>query len=150
MDYDRLRREQQELLYQQIPLTRTMAMQFDAFDGTSLTLSADLEPNLNAHNAAFAGSLYSAGAVCAWSMILLHMRMHELEGPVVVAHAEIDYYKPITERIIARCEFPDYRAAFDQLRERGRVRIDLQADMHTARGLAAKFTGQYALRREST
>ena len=78
----------------------------------SCILAAPLAGNTNVHGTAFAGSLYSISALCAWYTLVVDLRARGLDAAytVVIQSADIEYKKPVTEpRIVARSELPDAR-----------------------------------------
>jgi len=83
---------------------------YNVSDDGSLSLSMPLEGNTNVHGSAFAGSLYSVSALCAWYTLVCHLRRNRLdhEYTVVIKSAEIHYKRPVVApRIITRCVLPE-------------------------------------------
>jgi len=61
--------------YTRIPITKAMQAKVQSFDGNVLVVEAALEPNINLHGTAFAGSLYTVSALTGWSMVHLQTRL---------------------------------------------------------------------------
>lgn len=139
--------ELQDTWYRKIPITRAMQARVKSFDGNTLVVEAELEPNINLHGTAFAGSLYTVCALTGWSMVHLQTRLHACEGSIVLASGHIDYFKPVKENLVATCVFGDQEAAFARLAETGKARFPLIASIPAAGVEAAVFKGEYALLR---
>lgn len=90
------------LLHQEVPLSRHMGVAAEAYDGRTLTLNADLEPNINIHGTAFGGSMYALAALCGWSLLRMRLEDRTLEAEIMLGSAHIDYRKPVRTRLVAR------------------------------------------------
>jgi thioesterase domain-containing protein len=55
---------------------------------------AELEPNINVHGTAFAGSLYAIAALCGWGMTWLQLKTRHIDGSIVIAEGNIRYARP--------------------------------------------------------
>ena len=126
------------------PISKHMGVQVVAFTGDSLAITASLEPNINVHGTAFAGSLYCMSTLSGWGFITLQGKTRDLRASVVVASGEISYSKPIqTERINAKAQcFDDLDAVFQTYRDTGKARISIATDIEQG---AAAFFGKYVL-----
>lgn len=131
-----------------IPLTVAMRIAIEACSFEALTVAADLEPNANPHGTAFAGSLYAIAALTGWGMVWLALRSRGLGGAIVLAHGEIDYLRPVTERIVCRTGWPvaEHGITLDRLAASGRAECSLECLIGPAKRPAARFTGRYAVR----
>lgn len=140
----------QALLHREVPLSRHMGVAAQDYDGGTLVLSADLEPNINIHGTAFGGSLYSLAALCGWALLRLRLEDLSLRAEVVVGAARIDYHRPVRSRLIARaaCRACDFDAFAQRVRSSRRAGVDVQVvlgAMGEGEWLeAAAFTGAYA------
>ena len=74
-DYSSLIAELQDIWYEKIPLSKSMELTISSFDGVQLVTQARLEPNVNVHGTAFAGSLYAIQALTGWGMMHLQTRI---------------------------------------------------------------------------
>jgi thioesterase domain-containing protein len=135
--------------YGKIPITRAMQARVKSFDGNILVVEAALEPNINLHGTAFAGSLYTVCALTGWSMLHLQTRLHACEGSIVLASGHIDYHKPVKEDLVATCVFGEQEEAFARLAATGKARFPLIASIPSDGAEAATFKGEYALLRRS-
>src|SRR6056300_1138337 len=93
----------QSIWHEQIPLSKAMQMQIETFDGELLETRAVLEPNVNVHGTAFAGSLYAIQALTGWGMMHLQLKLNNLDASIVIASGQIDYAKPVAEEIVVQC-----------------------------------------------
>lgn len=133
--------------YGKIPITKAMQARVQSFDGNVLVVEAALEPNINLHGTAFAGSLYTVCALTGWSMVHLQTKLRGAEGSIVLASGHIDYFKPVKENLVATCVFGDQDAAFARLNETGKARFPLIASIPSGGAEAAVFKGEYAFLR---
>jgi thioesterase domain-containing protein len=118
-------------------------------DGT-LTVAAELEPNVNVHGTAFAGSLYSVAALSGWGLVHLELEAAGVDGSIVIADGRIRYQRPVTERIVARCTLPagDRDAGLRALAgPAGKARFTLTSVIECDGRPAAEFEGVYAVLR---
>jgi thioesterase domain-containing protein len=90
-----------------IPMSRHLDFQVLSLAGDGIRTIAALKPNINIHDTAFAGSLYSLGALTAWSYTQYLIEHHGLDAELVIANAEIRYAKPITSDIECNCHAAD-------------------------------------------
>jgi len=120
---------QSQLLEQEIhktvPLSRTLGYHIESLSGGSIQVVAPLEPNVNMHNSAFAGSLYAIAALTAWGLVTHIVNEAGIDAAVVIGKAEIIYQLPITEAIHCRsAATPDISSEFlAKLARVGRAKI---------------------------
>lgn len=136
----------QQMLHQQIPLTRGMALRVLGYDGLALRLAAPLAPNVNDKGTAFGGSLYTIAVLCGWS--LLRLKLNEVglnKKNIVIQEANTRYLLPVTGELRAACTLtPDASTEFMQrLKIKGRARITLTVTIHQQDKTAVEFTGNY-------
>ncbi len=137
----------QAIWYQQIPLSEAMDMRIVDFADNTLTCCASLAPNVNVHGTAFAGSLYAVQALTGWGMMHLQLQLHELDASIVIANGQIDYAKPVAEKIVVSCSFAGQEAAMDNLQKSGKGRFQLTSKVQLSDGSSAgSFSGLYAVR----
>lgn len=146
----------QRLLHGEVPLTRHMDVRAEAYDGHTLKLAAELQPNINVHGTAFGGSLYSLAAVTAWGLLRLRMEDAGALRDIILGRASIDYKKPVRSRLIARAECGDecFEAFSNRIRRGERARIEVEVDLFCEddgfQDPAATFSGVYAVFLESS
>ena len=137
----------QTIWHEQIPLSKAMDMQIVSFVDNTLTCRASLDPNVNVHGTAFAGSLYAVQALTGWGMMHLLLQLHELDASIVIANGNIDYAKPVAEDIVVRCSFGSQTEAMERLKTTGKGRFHLACEVVLGNSEAAGgFSGLYAVR----
>ncbi len=119
-----------------IPLSRTLEFHIQHLspldsESISIKTTAPLEPNVNIHSTAFAGSIYSVGVLTAWAFTTHLMNESQLAADVVIGKAEIVYKKPITSSIacsvdVSQIEVDEFLEA---LRENQVSRIKLKVNI---------------------
>ncbi|MHC1478851.1 YiiD C-terminal domain-containing protein [Frateuria aurantia] len=136
-------------LHQSIPLTEAMALTLSAYDAQGLRLKLPLRPNRNDKGCAFGGSLASAMTLAGWSLASLTVAQAQLEAEVFIATSSLSYRLPVWSDCEARARLAEgetWERALRGLRQRGRGRIQLQADILLPDGrIAASMLGSYAL-----
>lgn len=130
-----------------IPLTRAMQLRLERWDDDGLLLSAPLAPNVNDKGTAFAGSLSSIITLSGWALttLILH-EAGETAAQVAVGRAELDYRRPVRERLLARCPRPAPEAVTAFLagyRERGKSHWKLQAEILSGGEPAVRLLGSF-------
>lgn len=131
-----------------LPTAQHMELAVADYDSQSLTLRAPLAPSINDKLTAFGGSIYVVAVMACWGMVYLRCVEHGLDPDIVVAKAEIDYLKPVSDDIVARSvatDDSDWARFFRDFDERGRAKIALCSEVITADGVAARFSGTYAI-----
>lgn len=117
------------LLLDHFPVARAMGVRVLHYDGQSIALTAPLGANANHHGTAFSGGLYALADMAGFG--LLHTRLVEsgIDAEVFLRAGDIDYRRPVTGDLVARCTLPSDDAWDDFLarfRERGRARLELK------------------------
>jgi thioesterase domain-containing protein len=138
--------ELEGLWHEKIPLSQAMALGIDSFDQNILISKAGLAPNVNVHGTAFAGSLYSVQALTGWGMIWLQLKLAGLEASVVIASANIEYMKPLTDDLITRCDFNTVEGSLAELEHHSKTRLQLTCSVNGKAGVVSQFVGDYAIR----
>lgn len=143
----------QDLLHQDIPLTRDMGLTVLDWQQQRLRLQLPLAANVNHKSTMFGGSLYCGAVLVGWGW--LHMRLREAgidDGHIVIQEGNISYPLPVTGAAIAVCEAPEekvWQRFVSTYQRYGRARLSLHTrifneDTETP---AVKFDGQYVLHR---
>lgn len=133
-------------LHSEIPITRQIGMRVLDYDGTRLTLGAPLERNINHRATAFAGSLNSVVTLAGWGLIWIALRELKMEASIVIQDSTNYYRRPVTRDFAATCQKPGdaYLNQFVRmLREKGRARLELQAEIRENDTVAVSFQGRY-------
>lgn len=141
----------ENLIHQDIPLTRAMQLSVRAWDGDALELSIPLAANSNHKGTMFGGSLYSLCVLAGWGWLTLRLRNVDLEGHIVIKGGQIDYPLPVVEDAVAICTAPseeDWQKFLSQFRRRGLARLYLNIRIPAADGTdAVRLRGEYVLHR---
>jgi thioesterase domain-containing protein len=111
-------------------------------DETYLSLQMPLQGNTNIHGTAFAGSLYSLAALCAWYAITIRLRRAKRLSDdcytVVLKSAEISYLRPVADAwIVATSQFPtaeEFGAFLEQLQRSGKATIHVNGKIRLEDG----------------
>jgi thioesterase domain-containing protein len=137
----------EQILHNEIPISRALGIRLAGYDGASLSLYAPLEPNLNHKSTAFGGSLYSLAVLCGWGLLHLKLAEARLHKPIVIQESSIRYLHPVEHDMHAECSLGD--AAFNKflrtLEKHGRARISLDVVITQDNCPAVEFTGRYVV-----
>ena len=135
----------QKIWYDTIPLSKAMNVQISYFDGKSLMTHCALEFNKNIHDTMFAGSIYTLATLSGWGWIYLQLQQQGLTGTIVLAEANIKYFKPILAPGYAKLIDEDVTGDVNLLRKGKSTRISLVVNIYNGEVIAAKFTGSYTV-----
>ncbi|MDX1757333.1 MAG: thioesterase domain-containing protein [Marinobacter sp.] len=119
-----------------IPLTRSLGVKLERYDGRRLLVTAPLEPNSNHQGTGFGGSLYAVGVVAAWGAVELFLADCGLTGNVVVQTGNIDYRGPVEEDFYAVGELPsgpELERFQKSLARHGKGRLNVAARLYCGR-----------------
>lgn len=140
----------EELIVQEMPITKHLEFSLVAEDDGKLRASAPLKPNANHMGSAFGGSLSMLATVTGWAM--MHQVVQDCvadvkrQVEVIIQESDIEYLKPVYENISVICERPDEDALerFQKMLDRwGRARLDLKCKIDAAGERAVTFIGRY-------
>lgn len=138
----------QALFYREIPMSKHMGARVIDVRPDELRMSADLNPNINIHGTAFAGSIYSLCALAAWGLLHLGLRERGLAMEIVMADGNITFHAPVSETIRARSYWAardDIHRFVNALQTVGTAQLHIPATVSTKDTVAATFTGTYAV-----
>jgi thioesterase domain-containing protein len=114
-------------------------------------LRAPLEPNINVHGTAFAGSLASLSLLSGWICVVAALRDCGEQAAVVVSRCEVDYLAAVDGELDVHCAPPEpaeWQIFSESLRERGRARLSLTSVVSTNDGIPKVRTRcEYAAKR---
>lgn len=140
--------ELQNMLLEEIPLTRALGVRVEAYTEEGLILGAPLQPNRNHKSTAFAGSLNALVTLAGWGMCWLIVKELGMMARVVIQDSEIHYLLPVTSNFSALCYKPGQEQMIkvgEMLRKRGKARLELGVQI-TQDGLpAVTFKGRYVI-----
>lgn len=138
----------QQVLHDEIPLTRDMLIDVEECSPQRVILTAPLGPNINHKCTAFGGSLYSIAVLSGWSLLYTNMAKHSFSGHIVIQHSEVDYRHPVDSTLRAICSLDDeatMQRFLKTYQRRKRARIQLNAVVEHQQQPAFNFTGQYVV-----
>lgn len=138
-------------LHAHIPLVQHMQARVDTCNAAGLTLSAPLAANLNHEGTAFGGSLDSLAMLACWGLVWLLLE-HEPAVHIVVAESRMQFLRPVTDTLVARCALPDAAARqtfIETLQRRNKARLELQAEITRPHAVCAKFAGYFVAYRNT-
>jgi len=139
----------EQILHNEIPISKAMGVRVSGYDGTCLVLAAPLTPNTNHKNTAFGGSLYSIAVLCGWGLLHLKLVEAKLHRHIVIQEANIRHLHPVEQSLHAECRIDD--AAFQRflrtLNKHGRARLSLEVVIKNDDLVAVEFTGRYVVHR---
>lgn len=130
----------------QIPIINHMGFVPLEWDGTTLHMGAELEPNVNDKGTGFGGSLATVATLCGWSIVTLHLRDLGRDDDVVIKESQLEYFRPITSDFTAVTSLPaaEKLEQFDtRMAEKGRARMELVIEIKRDNETALRLTGTY-------
>ncbi len=136
----------QELIHQEVPLTKVMGMRAVECLDDSLTLQAPLEPNINIHGTAFGGAQFSMAALAGWGLLQIKLSDGGEPENMVLGHAQIAYHHTVRGDIRVRCRLPaadKLQSFMNDFHKARKARIRIVSEILTEKGVAATFTGVY-------
>lgn len=133
--------------YDSMPPVAVMGLSIEGYAGHRLTLRAPLDRHVNDKGCAFGGSLASLMTLAGWGLVWLELEAAGLDADIYVADSHLRYLAPLYDdlRVTASAaEGADWSGFADQLRTRGRARIELVARVPLPDGrIATDFSGHY-------
>jgi thioesterase domain-containing protein len=122
-----------------IPISAQMDFRVRELTANSIEVSGGASENLNVHNTAFAGSLYSICTLAAWGLTFSKLPKG---SALVMAKAEIEYLRPVDGEIIAQAMIEDEQSAtlLQALNATGKARLTLEVIVKNKQKVAVKFT----------
>lgn len=139
----------QQTLDREIPLSRAMGLEVDAWRDDRLSMRMPLEPNKNHQYSAFAASLNALCTVVGWGTIFILLGREGIEGNIVIRRGKIRFLRPVvTSEIVARAlpVDPDQLAYFFELmRSKGKTKLDVASEITDEQGPLVTFQGSYVV-----
>ena len=137
-----------------IPMARAMGVTVVDYDGNRIALSAPLAPNVNDKGCAFGGSLASLMTLAAWGLVNLKLADADIVADVFVQDSAISYLNPVWDALTAEAAAEpgqDWDQFIRDLRERGKARITMMAEVAVAEGggVACRMFGKFVAKRSA-
>jgi len=145
------RRALARVLAEELPITQSLGIGVVAASADQVVLSLPLAANRNHKGTVFAGSLNAVATLAGWGLLWVALRERQLDSHVVIQDATVRYLVPARGDVQARCTTPEpgiLDAAEAMVRQRGRGRVALRADVTDAEGtVVATLAGRYVIHR---
>ncbi len=137
----------EQILHNEIPISKAIGVRVASYDGTSLALSAPLAPNTNRHGTVFAGSLYSLAVLCGWGLLDLKLAEAKLHKHIVIQESSIRYLHPVGHGLHAECRLDNdaFQHFLRILKKHGRARLSLDVTISQDNRPAVEFSGRYVV-----
>lgn len=133
-------------LHHEIPITRSLGITVESYDGQTLYLKAPLEANINHKATAFAGSLNALVTLSGWGLVWLVLKEAGITAKIVIQDSQVSYLRPVAADFIAGCRKPDpaqLKRFETMLLKKGKARLELQAEIRVGTQPAVTFQGRY-------
>lgn len=143
-----LEQQLQEIIHQDIPLTRAMGLKVKEITADSVSLMAPIEQNVNHQHTAFGGSLFSLAVLSGWCLLLTQLESKGLDGNIVIQDSEIKYLLPVSGDIVAHCQITNSNQLnrfFKMYQRKGMARIRLEVKIMMDEAVAVQFSGNYVV-----
>jgi len=121
-----------------IPISAAMDFRVRTLEHDSIEVSGGGQENINVHNTAFAGSLYTICTLAAWG--LTHSVL-PAKCALVMAKADIQYLRPVEGDIVASAMLSEEQkiGLLDDLTVKGKARLSLVVSIYQQQKLAVNF-----------
>lgn len=137
-------------VHEQIPITASLGVRVERYDGESVRLSAPLAPNLNHRETAFGGSLSAVAILSGWVLLHLQLRDRGIAASVVIQRSALDFEAPVDGDFTATATLPP-AAAWDRflatLSRHCRARVTISSSLACASGVSGRHEGTYVATR---
>lgn len=133
-------------LHAHIPLTVHLGARVESYDGTSVCLSAPLQPNLNHQLTAFGGSISALAILSGWTLLHLRLREQGIRSRLVIEGSAVDFFDPIVGEFRATGIMPPaekWEKFLTTLQKFGRARITVLSRIESAAGTGGTHEGVY-------
>jgi thioesterase domain-containing protein len=138
--------EFEQLLHQQIPITKAMGFSVIEYTPLKVRILAKLEPNINHKSTAFGGSINCLMTVCGWAMTFINIKGIDPDAHIVIQKSNINYLAPIKEDFIAECDLTDEESKkkfLEMYTKHKKGRLNLKVSCYNQDALLAEYEGQY-------
>lgn len=129
-----------------IPLVNHMGLNCIQFDNNRVEFHIDLAPNINDKGTGFGGAISAFCTLAGWALTTLILIEHDLERSAVVKSGAIDFFAPVTSDFVVCCYSPQDSgpdALVERVREKGRGRLPIVAEIWQGDTLAVRYSGDY-------
>ncbi|BDG04207.1 thioesterase domain-containing protein [Anaeromyxobacter oryzae] len=133
-------------VHEHIPITRSLGVRVEHYDGQSVRLAALLRPNLNHRATAFGGSLSSVAILSGWVLLHLQLREHGIANRLVIQRSALDFEAPVDGDFTAACTLPPAPAwsrFLSTLARHSSARVTVTSTLECASGVGGRHLGTY-------
>ncbi|MBC7711933.1 MAG: YiiD C-terminal domain-containing protein [Rhizobacter sp.] len=124
----------QKIIEKEIPIVKSMGVEFSNFSHDSCTIIVPLEPNHNHKGTAFGGSLYSACTSACYGLMFALQREDDLsEFELMIGEGSIRYIKPVEKDFFVEANLlpEDWILLKEKIQKNGFGKISLSAFVYT-------------------
>ena len=131
------KKQLQEKIHSTIPISEKMGYEIVGISEAAIDTRAPLQLNINIHNTGFAGSLYSIAALTAWSLCHYAIALNQLDASLVIANANIDYFRPVESDIECHCSAVagDMTVFIATLQQGQRAKLNLEVSINNGKAM---------------
>ncbi len=140
------RKELQELLFAEIPISKSMGLTVSSVDPLSVQIGFRLEENRNHKKTAFGGSQYTACTLACYGLFLSAIREQGfMTNDIVIAEGRIKYSLPVKHDFCASAQWDQATKAefFNKLKKKSKARVTLRATLEANGSPCAEFEGLF-------
>jgi thioesterase domain-containing protein len=133
-------------LHEHIPITRSLGVRVEEYEGRSARLAAPLAPNLNHRATAFGGSLSSIAILSGWVLLHLELRERGIPNRLVIQRSALDFDAPVDGDFTATSALPPEPAWSRFLATLARhrsARVTVTSTIAFASGIGGRHEGTY-------
>lgn len=136
----------QTYLYEQIPLSKAIAVRVVEVTNNSVILTAPLQPNINHRSTVFGGSASALAILSAWTLINFRLESEGIQSRLVIQKNTMNYDKPITDRFEAVCSLCDeetWKKFIKVLQKKHKSRITVNCLLQCNEQQVGEFSGVF-------
>lgn len=133
-------------VHEHIPITAELGAGIKSYDGTTVSISAPLDVNINHRNSAFGGSLSAVAILSGWALLFIKMRELNLKTKLVIQSSNFEFTNPVIDDFEAVCALPPqkkYERFIKTLEKHGRARITVDSEILCKGVCCGKHKGVY-------
>lgn len=138
----------EQKLFELIPQTRNLGIQITQIADTELHVRGSYALNKNHLDIVFGGSIAAISITTAWSLLQHKIQQAGLVGNLVIKQQEINFLLPVHSDFECQAFLPladTWRQFAERYRERGRAKIEVQAQMVCQSSVTSTFRGVFVL-----
>ncbi len=137
-------------LHEHIPVTASLGVRVERYDGDSVRLSAPLLPNLNHRATAFGGSLSAVAILSGWVLLHLQLRARGVTARIVIQRSAFDFEAPVDGDFTATATLPPapaWNRFLATLSRHHSARVTVPSVLACASGEGGRHEGTYVATR---